>query len=56
MADAFNDGDPLLVSRGGMTYRELLGTKRGGDFAVEVAECMRNEETRLHNSSHLTRR
>ena len=37
---AFSAGDPLLVSRGGLTYRELLDTKRGRDFAVEVADCM----------------
>ena len=40
---AFSAGDPLLVSRGGLTYRELLDTKRGRDFAVEVADCMQKQ-------------
>ena len=35
---AFTERDPLLMSRGWLTYRELLDSKRGRDFEVEVPD------------------
>ena len=41
VAEVFTESDPLLISRGGITYRVLLRTKRGKELKVKVAECMR---------------
>lgn len=39
--EAFPDFDPLLVSRGGLTYRELIDGDRSQGFRNSIEKCLR---------------